>query len=375
MSASMRPTWWPSWARATARLAATVDLPTPPLPLATATTWRTSGIRLASWEIAFWADSSRPGGFTTWMLTFTAETPGRARSTRCTSSRTFSPAAGLWVAICRSTATAPARRLHLVHEAEGDDVPAHARELHRLQGVPHLGFEFVFHGRRFLPVETMPLEIVPQRSCLVGLPRLPSSPPAAPGRRAPPPAAAPRRSARACAAGRSRPARSGRRRTPWPCRDGCAALPAARMARVPRMPTGTIGQAALQRQQETAALEGEEGVRRRAGALGKEGDRGPRAQPCRRPRRSSGGPCCGRPVDRDEAAGPQRPAEEGDLEEAPLGHHPHLPGAGGEQHRDVVQALVIGEEDVAAARLEARIVAPLDPHHARRQERRWTRCA
>ena len=107
MSASRSPTRWPSWARATARLAATVDLPTPPLPLATATTCRTSGIRLASWEMAFCAASSRPGGLTTWMLTFTSSTPGRARSVRSTSSRTFSPAAGLWVAICRSTATVP----------------------------------------------------------------------------------------------------------------------------------------------------------------------------------------------------------------------------------------------------------------------------
>ena len=34
-------------------------------------------------------------------------------------------------------------RLDLVYEAEGDDVPAHAWELHRLQGVPHRGFEIV----------------------------------------------------------------------------------------------------------------------------------------------------------------------------------------------------------------------------------------
>src|SRR2546427_7580739 len=44
-SASMRPTLWPLWARATARLTATVDLPTPPLLEAIATAWRTVGIR------------------------------------------------------------------------------------------------------------------------------------------------------------------------------------------------------------------------------------------------------------------------------------------------------------------------------------------
>src|SRR5215216_5593206 len=41
MSASIRPTRWPCICRARARLAATVDLPTPPLPLATAMIWRT----------------------------------------------------------------------------------------------------------------------------------------------------------------------------------------------------------------------------------------------------------------------------------------------------------------------------------------------
>src|SRR5581483_12165028 len=43
MSASIRPTRAPRALSARARLAATVDLPTPPLPLATATTWRTPG--------------------------------------------------------------------------------------------------------------------------------------------------------------------------------------------------------------------------------------------------------------------------------------------------------------------------------------------
>src|SRR5215213_3234759 len=41
MSASIRPTRWPCIWRARARLAATVDFPTPPLPLATAMMWRT----------------------------------------------------------------------------------------------------------------------------------------------------------------------------------------------------------------------------------------------------------------------------------------------------------------------------------------------
>src|SRR4029077_20410747 len=40
----MRPTLWPSFTRARARLTATVVLPTPPLPLATATRFFTPGM-------------------------------------------------------------------------------------------------------------------------------------------------------------------------------------------------------------------------------------------------------------------------------------------------------------------------------------------
>src|SRR5689334_16273362 len=45
-SASRRPTFTPVWESATARLALTVDLPTPPLPLATATMFFTPGRNL-----------------------------------------------------------------------------------------------------------------------------------------------------------------------------------------------------------------------------------------------------------------------------------------------------------------------------------------
>ena len=48
MSASSRPTFAPSRARLTARFTATVDLPTPPLPDATAIVLRTPGIRSAA---------------------------------------------------------------------------------------------------------------------------------------------------------------------------------------------------------------------------------------------------------------------------------------------------------------------------------------
>src|SRR5947199_9929597 len=54
MSASSRPTLAPAWASARARLTATVDLPTPPLPLATATTWRMPGSDTFCWGPAPW---------------------------------------------------------------------------------------------------------------------------------------------------------------------------------------------------------------------------------------------------------------------------------------------------------------------------------
>ncbi|MND09185.1 hypothetical protein D3C83_323160 [compost metagenome] len=44
MSASSNPTWAPSAASASARFTAVVDLPTPPLPDATAITFLTPGI-------------------------------------------------------------------------------------------------------------------------------------------------------------------------------------------------------------------------------------------------------------------------------------------------------------------------------------------
>ena len=100
---------WPSWPRVTARLAATVDLPTPPLPEATATTWRTSGIKEESWAIAFCAASSRLAGRVTFISTLTSRVSGMARTARSTSSLTFSAAAGFWVAITSSTTAEPAQ--------------------------------------------------------------------------------------------------------------------------------------------------------------------------------------------------------------------------------------------------------------------------
>src|SRR5918993_4789467 len=58
MSASSRPTERPSICRPSARLQAVVDLPTPPLPEATAMTWRTPG---SAWAFGEGALAGRPG--------------------------------------------------------------------------------------------------------------------------------------------------------------------------------------------------------------------------------------------------------------------------------------------------------------------------
>src|SRR5438105_3751169 len=72
MSASSRPTSAPDLARAAARLTATVDLPTPPLPLATAMVCLTPGRMSAfCWRM-------KPGRTLAVIFTSTAVTPARA---------------------------------------------------------------------------------------------------------------------------------------------------------------------------------------------------------------------------------------------------------------------------------------------------------
>ena len=84
------------------------------------------------------------------------------------------------------------------------------------------------------------------------------------------------------------------------------------------------GQADLQGQQEAAALEGQERVGERAGALGEQEDGRARAQPGHRRGEGLAGGAAVRPVDRDEAARLHGPAEQGDHEQGPLGHHADL---------------------------------------------------
>src|SRR5665647_1020052 len=80
MSASSRPTLAPNWARARASPTETVDLPTPPLPLATAMTWATPGMG------DFWG--SRFLGTREENLISTSVTPGTAAT---------APRASVWI--------------------------------------------------------------------------------------------------------------------------------------------------------------------------------------------------------------------------------------------------------------------------------------
>src|SRR5215471_1340880 len=91
MSASSTPTFWPEAASAVARLTVTEDLPTPPLPLATAYTWVSddgcaNGIS-RSWRpprSRVWS-SRRCSSLITSSVTVTPDTPGTAATAAVTS--------------------------------------------------------------------------------------------------------------------------------------------------------------------------------------------------------------------------------------------------------------------------------------------------
>src|ERR1051325_7758809 len=102
MSQSHNPTRAPICSSATARLAATVDLPTPPLPLATATTCLTSGIRVAPMPAP-----APPGGAWISIKTFALRTPSIPRSARSASFLMVAGIFGSFVARASCTLTSP----------------------------------------------------------------------------------------------------------------------------------------------------------------------------------------------------------------------------------------------------------------------------
>src|SRR5438552_4851690 len=102
MSQSHRPTRAPVWSNATARLAATVDLPTPPLPLATAITCLTSGIRVAPMPAP-----APPGGAWISIKTFALRIPSIPRNARSASFLIAAGTFGSFVASASCTLTSP----------------------------------------------------------------------------------------------------------------------------------------------------------------------------------------------------------------------------------------------------------------------------
>src|SRR5438067_4156883 len=102
MSQSHRPTRAPVCFRATARLAATVDLPTPPLPLATAITCLTPGIRVAPMP-----PPAPPGGAWISIKTFALRTPSIPRNAPSASFLIAAGMFGSFVARASCTLTSP----------------------------------------------------------------------------------------------------------------------------------------------------------------------------------------------------------------------------------------------------------------------------
>src|SRR6266516_3668245 len=102
MSQSHRPTFAPVCSSATARLAATVDLPTPPLPLATAITCLTPGIRVAPMPAP-----APPGGAWISIKTFALRTPSIPSNARSASFLIVAGTLGSFVASASCTLTSP----------------------------------------------------------------------------------------------------------------------------------------------------------------------------------------------------------------------------------------------------------------------------
>ena len=94
MSASSRPTFEPDFARDQARFTAVVDLPTPPLPLATAMIFFTCPRDAATGEPVFRGSAPRVEAV---MVTLVLLTPGKAikASSHCVFSCSFTGQAGV----------------------------------------------------------------------------------------------------------------------------------------------------------------------------------------------------------------------------------------------------------------------------------------
>src|ERR1700688_4580056 len=394
MSPSRSPTRWPSCPRRTARLAATVDFPTPPLPLATATMCRTPGARFGFCDVARWAAGSCPAGAAgrcIWIATWAPEAPGTARTARSASARTFSAASGLWVAICRLTSTSPPPETLTSctnpKETMSRLIPGNRTAFRACQTLASKSFAILSMSclAVFFPVgvdgpRTAPLAdrraitstigvlyhcsaIIPRRSFLGRRVGLPGTHAGQLGQ--PPPHLRDQLLLAADAVIRDRD------RRPEPDLDRARLdRPLPRRLHGPRAADAhrPDRQAGAQGEQEAAALERQQGVAGRPRPFGEQQDRAARPQPLlgggkRLPRRRLVGA-----LDRDESRGGQRPAEDRDAEKTLLGDHPEAPRHGEEHRRDVEQALVIGQVDIARSGVELGAAPHLEAHPAGTQQ-------
>src|ERR1700674_583744 len=388
MSPSKSPTRWPSCPRRTARLAATVDFPTPPLPLATATMCRTPGARFGFCEVARCAAGSGPAGVAgrcIWIATWAPAAPGTARTARSASARTFSAASGLWVAICRLTSTSPPSDTLTSctnpKETMSRLIPGKRTAFRASHTLASRSFAILSvsclasvcgssaladgpAGGKEYHMGTVSIASIAVRYALGHLCEVPGTHAGKVGQ--PPPHLRDQLSFAADARirhrdplsathlDRSRPDRPLTARLHRPC--------AANAHRHDR-------QTRAQGEQEPTALERQQGVAGRPRAFGKHQDRAAAgAQPLlgggeRLPRRRLVGA-----VDGNESRGGQRPAEDRDAEQAPLGHEPETLRQGDQQRRDVEQALMVGQEDVARFRVELSGAPHLEAHPAGTQQ-------
>ena len=142
MSQSHKPTSAPERRSAAARLAATVDLPTPPFPLAIAITYSTPEI----FVVPVCPLEATSGGFVMSITTLVDVTPGIAANT-CSDSRLECLRHSR--VIGRHTQTHQqirSRDFDLFHQTKTDDVPAVTRKLNGLQALENEFFGEMRHN-------------------------------------------------------------------------------------------------------------------------------------------------------------------------------------------------------------------------------------
>src|SRR5450755_2710262 len=334
MSESMRPTLCPSLWRERARLAATVDLPTPPLPDATATLKRTSRRRAAS---AGGTPAAPRGGAIEGACTerriVTAFTPGRDRSFSFASRSISSAARGDSVVISSRKETLPpptARSLTKPNETMSRDSPGNLT---------------VFRTSRTRSSVSSVVEgIGPPPAKLSRAPRVERG-----GR-----LLAQARHGLARALGQRgsvlRPEVRHRNRLAGaehdPSRSRNERRPCEHAARS-RETHGQNRRSRAHRQECGAFLERPELARPRPRLFRKDHERPAALETLERSveRRRAARPIS--PIDGNESGRADRPAQHGHTEHAPLREKPHRKGNVREKDDDVGEALVVGDQDHA----------------------------